>query len=302
MRTLQLIPRAVLDCAYLVRTPHRWAIKIRLLLEYIRLTIKLILFARIRESHQERVMSYDVRHFGRASIQFLFREVFIRSDYLFHSACERPVIFDCGANIGMATLFFKWLYPRAEVHAFEPDPLVFQILTENVERNRLTDVHLHNVALCDRNGAVDLFVPLGTEGSTMMSLIAGRVTETTARRVQVNGRTLSAFIERGGVDFLKLDVEGGEDLVLRELSASGVLPEVREMAIEYHHNIPGRSGGLGGFLQLLHDSGYHYQVDATWRGAGGAPEFQDIMIRATRETDCRSSRSADEMTGTKAVA
>lgn len=302
MRTLQLISRAVLDCAYLIRTRHRWPVKVRLLFEYTRLTIKLILFAPFRESHEERVMSYRVTHFGRASIQFLFREVFIRNDYLFHTANKRPVILDCGANIGMATLFFKWLYPRAEVHAFEPDPRAFQVLTENVARNRLTDVHLHNVALCERNGAVDFFVPVGTEGSTMMSLVAGRIPETGARRMQVNGRTLSSFIGSRAVDFLKLDVEGGEDLVLRDLSASGALPNIKEIAIEYHHNIPGRGAGLGGFLQLLHDSGYYYQVDATWRGASGPPEVQDIMVRATLGRECRSSRPADEMTGSKAVA
>ena len=302
MRMLQLISRAVLDCAYLIRSRHRWAIKVRLLLEYIRLTLKLIIFARARDSGEERVLSYRVRHFGRASVHFLFREVFIRSDYLFQTANERPVIFDCGANIGMATLFFKWLYPHSEVHAFEPDPRVFQVLAENVARNRLCDVHLHNVALCDKNGDVDFFVPLGTEGSPVMSLVAGRIPEADARRIQVTACMLSAFVESKEVDFLKLDVEGSEDLVLRDLRASGTLQRVRELVIEYHHNLQGRSGGLGGFLQLLHESGYHYQLDATWRGGSGPAEFQDILVRATRATRCRSSRAADEMTGTKAVA
>src|SRR6476660_7477663 len=47
---------------------------------------------------------------------------------------------DCGANIGMAVLFFKALHPAAEVLAFEADPLTFAHLTRTIESNQLTSV------------------------------------------------------------------------------------------------------------------------------------------------------------------
>jgi hypothetical protein len=37
----------------------------------------------------------------------LYDEVFAREVYLFESSTTQPVIFDRGANIGMATLFFQ---------------------------------------------------------------------------------------------------------------------------------------------------------------------------------------------------
>jgi FkbM family methyltransferase len=61
---------------------------------------------------------------------------------------------DCGANIGLATLFFKRLYPESEIHAFEPDPETFKMLRRNVEQNSLSYVYLYNVALSDQQGAV----------------------------------------------------------------------------------------------------------------------------------------------------
>jgi FkbM family methyltransferase len=290
-----LVGRAALDAARLVRSRHTRGKKGRLLLEYVRLTFKLLLAADPSGARPERVLGYRVRHFGYESLQFLFREIFIRNDYFFEAAHERPIIVDGGANIGMATLFFKWMYPRCEVHAFEPDPATFAALRENVEQNALADVHLHNVALCDRNGAVDFFVPGGRAGSLMMSLVAGRVPSAETRRVVVQGRTLSTYLEGCEVDFMKMDIEGGEQAVLAELGRAGALRRVKEMVVEYHHNLPGRPGGLGAFLQLLQDGGYEYEVDAT-RSSEPSTVPQDILVWARRTPACEavvSPRSGD---------
>jgi FkbM family methyltransferase len=282
MPDLHLIGRAVLDCAYLARSRHSRRNKLRILREYVRLTLKLVLGADPRGARPERVLGYRVRHFGYASLQFLFREIFVRNEYFFETVNERPCIVDCGANIGLATLFFKWLHPRCEVHAFEPDPETFAALKENVAQNGLADVHLHNVALCDRNDAVELFVPSSGRGSLMMSLVPGRTAEAETRRIVVEGRTLSTYVGEREVDFLKMDIEGAEQSVLGELARAGALRRVREMVVEYHHNLHASAGSLAGFLQLLQDSSYRYQLDATRGASASGTEFQDILVWARR--------------------
>lgn len=282
MRDVQLIGRAVLDCAYLVRSGHSRRNKLRILREYVRLTLKLLLGADPAGARPERVLGFRVKHFGYASLQFLFREIFVRSEYFFATAAERPCVVDCGANIGLATLFFKWMHPRCEIHAFEPDPETFAALKENVTENALADVHLHNVALCDRDGAVELFVPQGGPGSLMMSLVPGRMAEEATRRVVVDGRTLSSYVGGREIDFLKMDIEGAELSVLGEMARAGVLRRVREMVVEYHHNLQGSAGSLAGFLRLLEDSGYQYQLDATRGAADSGTEFQDVLVWARR--------------------
>ncbi len=282
MRGVQVVARAMLDCAYLVRSRQTRRNKLRVLFEYVRMTMTLLLGGDRRGARSDRVLGYRVRHFGYASLHFLFREIFVRNDYFFETGARGPLVVDCGANIGLATLFFKWLYPGCEVHAFEPDPETFALLKDNVERNGLADVHLHNVALCDRDGAVEFFVPQGGHGSLVMGLVPGRIPEAERRRIVVDGRRLSTYLEGRDVDFLKMDVEGAERPVFGELARAGALPRVKEMVVEYHHNLEGTTAGFAGFLQLLQDSGYAYQLDATRGAAELAAEFQDVLVWACR--------------------
>jgi FkbM family methyltransferase len=280
-----LVMRVVIDCAYLVRSRLPRPAKIRIFLEYVRLTLKVVLSTDSRRPGTARVLRYSVRHFGIGSVQFLFREIFVRNEYAFQASSEQPVVFDCGANIGMATLFFKWLHPGCEIHAFEPDPETFAVLEENVARNRLSHVSLHNVALVASAGSLDLFIPAGPSGSPLMSTLSGRSVDSSVRRLRVDGKPLSAFVGAGEIDFLKMDVEGAEEPVLRELASAGRLRKIKELAVEYHHNVEGGFGGCGSFLQLLSDYGYQYQLDATWGNHQSFGAFQDILIRASRSAE-----------------
>ena len=60
------------------------------------------------------LFNWKIHHLSRASLMLLYSEIFARESYRFHSKKKNPVILDCGANIGMATLYFKWLYPEAQ--------------------------------------------------------------------------------------------------------------------------------------------------------------------------------------------
>ena len=57
-----------------------------------------------------------------------FKEIFVDEIYKFDSKDEEPVIYDCGANIGMSCLYFKILYPKARITAFEGDPIITDVL------------------------------------------------------------------------------------------------------------------------------------------------------------------------------
>jgi hypothetical protein len=74
-----------------------------------------------RRRHETRLAAFKVRYLDAASFRVVAFEVFVKAEYFFRTSHDAPVIFDCGANIGLATLFFKRLYPKARVHAFEAD-------------------------------------------------------------------------------------------------------------------------------------------------------------------------------------
>lgn len=45
---------------------------------------------------------------------------------------ERPLIIDCGANIGLASVWFAVHFPDAQIYAIEPDPANLAMLRRNV--------------------------------------------------------------------------------------------------------------------------------------------------------------------------
>lgn len=276
---LSLLLRLVCDCSYLFRSPLTTRQKVRIFVEYLRLTLKTIVVRRANEPGTGRLLGYVVKHFGVGTLQFLFREIFVRGEYFAEFHGERPVVFDCGANIGLATLYFKWLCPRCEIHAFEPDPDTFATLSENVFRNALPDVYLYNLALTGSSASSSLFVPCGGRGSPLMSTDPARSNDGSTRIV-VAGAALSALTEGRWIDLLKMDIEGAEERVLHEAARAGALRGVHEIAVEYHHNLEPGVSRLASFLQLLQDAGYHYQIDATWKAGQPPGVFQDVLVRA----------------------
>ena len=63
----------------------------------------------------------EIRIVDIASFNFLKLELFEHQIYKFKCDTETPYIIDCGANIGLSIIYFKLLFPKAEIIAFEPD-------------------------------------------------------------------------------------------------------------------------------------------------------------------------------------
>jgi FkbM family methyltransferase len=221
---------------------------------------------------------FDVSYFDQARLAYLFREIFVRQTYPVQHLNPEPVIFDCGANLGMATLFFKFFYPRCRITCFEPDPATFELLEKNVANNRLDRVALFDVALWSEDGTIDFFSDPSDPGSLRMSALAARMK---APAVKVPARRLSEFVGCE-VDYLKLDVEGAELRVFQDLAASGKLRLVRELAVEYHHRIPGERSAISNFLAILEKNDFEYQIATSGLPDPSTLRFQDVMIYAHR--------------------
>jgi FkbM family methyltransferase len=255
------------DCAYLLRTRRNdrsalWGALTRLLLGF----------------WPHALLGYRVQYLSRRTLFLCFHEIFVRQIYHFETRNPRPLVIDAGANIGIATLYFKSLYPQARVWAFEPDSRNFAALRNNVISNHLEEVQLFNAALWDEDGNVDLFESPSDLGSLMTSTHPGRAT---GPKNSVPGMRLPPLLGEP-VDLLKLDIEGAEPRVLRDLADSGKLPLVREMVIEYHHHVGDEPSRLSGFLGMLESAGYCYQISASHFPPMAHDRPQDILIRAYR--------------------
>lgn len=122
-------------------------------------------------------------------------------------------VIDVGANTGLFSLLAARRDPTVTVHAIEPVPRVFELLTANVALNRAENVACHRVALSDHEGTVAMYVPR-EDLPIMSSMLPGW--RSGAVRVEVQAQTLDGFtgaLDRP-VDVLKVDTEGTESLVL----------------------------------------------------------------------------------------
>ena len=255
--------------------------KIRLAVTYLRMTCKLVVLDPFLHLKHEKFLGYQVNCGSYRLLHMLFAEIFMLEEYFFQSESPAPYIMDCGANIGLATVYFKWRYPQARVCAFEPNANAFELLAKNISQNRLDNVTLWNAALSGHEGEV-LFYPdkldsAGVSGSIHPNRLAGQPTVVRAVR-------LSRFLDSGEIDFVKMDIEGAEQKVVSEVSRSGRLCDVKQLEIEYHHRIAGEESNISYLLSELESSGFDYQICASLPPGRNGP--QDIMVYA-----CRSRRA-----------
>jgi FkbM family methyltransferase len=132
-------------------------------------------------------------------------------DHIRRSRC----FIDVGANCGIYTVIGCTINPDVRVVAVEPVPKVYAALAHNVSQNNLNSrVTLLNIALSDQNGAVSFHE---AEDSPMGSFAVDGYMGQRGTVIQVNARTLDSVVEELKLepDFLKIDVEGFEHLVLK---------------------------------------------------------------------------------------
>jgi FkbM family methyltransferase len=224
------------------------------------------------ESGSLSLLGYRLDYFNQSHALFLVHEIFVNAAYDFTSPNLRPRIVDCGANIGMAVLFFKAVRPGAEVIAFEPHPVTFARLVETIDSNRLRDVHAENAAVGGTDGTVAFYSHQSDHGS-----LTGSIDRSWGGDERLETRTvrLSGWI-REPVDFLKIDVEGAEYDVIDDLIETDAIRWVQEAAIEFHE-LDTRPARLTHMTKSLEAAGFHIQVTPA------AAETRVGLIRARRK-------------------
>jgi len=235
------------------------------------------LFSKLR-IRREALFGRPIAFFDYFSLACMFETVFVFRDYAFRAQNGRPLILDCGSNIGLSVLFFKRQFPESRVIAFEPDAETFALLRQNAESHQWQGVELHNRAVHARAGTLEFRHDPALPGSPCMSAHNERLPGTRS----VEAVALSAFID-DEVDFLKLDVEGAELAVLEELARAGKLRQIREMAVEYHHHMAPGEDRFSEFLKLLEEHGFGYALHDTPERPFERGAFEPILVRAYRK-------------------
>lgn len=142
---------------------------------------------------------------------------------------EATTIVDVGAHAGAAARWFSRTYPSAAIWCFEPNPITFVFLRENVQA--LANVRIENAGLSAESGTALLH--LGRWSSMQASMIPNEENRAEAYSVRVLAAD-AALRERGidRISILKIDTEGVELPILRALSSW--LERTDAIFLEYH--------------------------------------------------------------------
>lgn len=152
------------------------------------------------------------------------------------------IVFDVGANIGYYTLIFAdTVGDKGRVFAFEPCPRNIRNLENNVRRNSFQNIVIERTALGENSQAMNMYFPCDVQFG------AGGFFKARSYLAQqkVGVVTLDDFIKNKGItriDFLKLDIEGGEVFALRGMSAALNKKIIKNAFIDIHDTILLRNG------------------------------------------------------------
>lgn len=203
-----------------------------------------------------RMLDYEVRYADLLSFCWEWHDIFVDDALEYRADSAAPRILDCGANVGLASLYFKRRCPSARITAYEADPALFESLRANLDANRAGDVETIHAALWTTDGRVT-FQADGSE-SGMISTLSGAGAGTAVDVPSLRLRDLIEGDANGHIDLLKLDIEGAEDAVLADCEP--VLARVRAIVLDLHEFDPARRQAPR-VLELLTRSGFTYAVD-----------------------------------------
>lgn len=164
------------------------------------------------------------------------------------------VVFDIGTNIGTIA---NWFATRTHhVHGFEPHPDNLKMTNEQIQLRKTTNITLSQLALGSEPGTLQLHVKsfhghhsLGDTSATP-----------TVEKIDVEVDTVDRYCTANGIeriDFLKIDVEGFEEEVLKGATTMLEKQQVRLVLFELRQTILASIGKNGKdiFAPLL-EQGY----------------------------------------------
>ena len=155
--------------------------------------------------HFDEFIGLSMREYGEFSeIELSLMLKFIMKD---------DVVFDIGANIGAFTVpFAKKVGDFGEVYSFEPQKLIYEILNENVNKNKLKNVKVFNIGVGKKEEELELndidYSKVGNFGGVSFKYESSSFTKNIKnKKYKVKVKNLDQLTEIKKCNFIKMDVE-----------------------------------------------------------------------------------------------
>lgn len=150
------------------------------------------------------------------------------------SRVENPVLIDVGASTGVFSLLAKFI-PNLVVYAFEPVPLTYEVLDENIRLNGLEErAFTYPYAVSEKIG-MDILHVVDPPEQSALSIVGGIPTNyKTFHDLPINIIDIDTFCREKGITptLIKIDTEGHELAVLHGAHET-LLAHAPTLIVEY---------------------------------------------------------------------
>ena len=154
---------------------------------------------------------------------------------------QNPVFWDIGANIGLYSIFAAKENHKCEIIAFEPSGLNLGILEKNINLNKVNqNIKIFPIGLADKsNSFFDMYESSEEEGGALSSF--GSDTGFDGNKInmlnnyKLFGTTVNALVKDNILkipNYIKIDVDGNEDLILKNSEIIMNSADLKEILVE----------------------------------------------------------------------
>ena len=216
------------------------------------------------DMQSSKVGKYEVWYDNSDEFYELKKEIFSENCYYLESDVEEPVIVDAGAHIGLTVIYFKMLFPKSRIIAFEPVPDNFELLKKNVSENQLENVEMYQAVVAPKSGLLRIHEPVG-EGAWKSG--AGIIPKgwkgiQTNKEIKVEAIGIQEILQEK-IDIFKMDIEGMEYEVIRNMGLS--IRNIKNILIEVH---PRKDHRIAEIQKILIQNGFKLEINKDMSSLG----------------------------------
>ena len=191
------------------------------------------------------------RDFPNAYIPDILEEIYLKKIYEPFLLCKKDMtIVDVGANIGLASYYFKDF--AREVFAVEPSERHLEALNKMIEFNKINNITVCPVALSNKTAKEKFYHSINTTSYSLTALGDQKDFE------EVQMLSFDEFMVRNKldhIDLLKMDSEGEEGKIFTSDGFKEYAPKIKVIVGEWHDwcNMEKNQ-----FANTLKDLGYEF--------------------------------------------
>lgn len=175
----------------------------------------------------------------RGSDLQVFNQLILKKEYfeaidLIKSNGINPIsMLDAGANIGLATIYFKAFFPNLKVLAVEPSQQVYERMRHHILINKLKNVSSFNGAVWSKNTNLELDTSFRDKQDWSIRTISKK-----GKGAEIEALSIPSLMTRMNLqtlDILKMDIEGAESEIFANIeTVEEWLSKVKCLIVEIH--------------------------------------------------------------------